>query len=57
MSPEKISEILFQALRNDFFYILPHTGLAWKNIFTNRMDEIVEAFKENKVIQKKKKSE
>ena len=57
MSPEKISEILFQALRNDFFYILPHTGLAWKNIVTHRMDEIVEAFKENKTIQKKNKSE
>jgi len=57
MSPEKISEILFQALKNDIFYILPHTGLAWKKLITNKLDEIVEAFKENKAIQKKKKSE
>ena len=51
-SPEKISEILFKALRKDIFYILPHTGLAWKKMVTNRMDEIVEAFKVNKAIQK-----
>lgn len=53
MSPEKISEILFKALRNEMFYILPHTGLAWKKLITNRMDEIVDAFTESKAIQKK----
>ena len=53
MSPEKISEILFKAIRNEMFYILPHTGLAWKKVVTNRMDEIVEAFTESKAIQKK----
>ena len=52
MSPEKLSEILFKALRNDMFYILPHTGLAWRKFVTNRMDGIIEAFKENKAIQK-----
>ena len=56
-SPEKVSESLFKALRNDIFYILPHTGLAWKKLVTNRLDEIFETFKENKAIQKKKKSE
>jgi len=53
MSPEKLSEILFNALRSDMFYILPHTGLAWKKFVTNRMNDIIEAFKENKAIQKK----
>jgi len=53
MSPEKLSEILFKALRNDIFYILPHTGLAWRKMVTNRMNEITEAFKENKALQKK----
>ncbi len=53
MSPEKISEILFKAIRNEMFYILPHTGLAWKKMVTKRMDEIVEAFTESKALQKK----
>lgn len=53
MSPEKVSDITFQAIKNDLFYILPHTGFAWKKMFTNRVDRIVQAFQENKQLQKK----
>ena len=53
MSPEKVGEIVFRALKDDVFYILPHVGLAYKKMVTNRMDGIVQAFNENKPFQKK----
>ncbi len=53
MSPEKVSDIAFKGIKNDVFYILPHTGLSYKKMVSNRMDGIIEAFKENKAIQKK----
>jgi len=52
MSPDKVSDFTFQALKKEFFYILSDTGLSWKKMVSNRMDGILEAFKENKDLKK-----
>jgi short-subunit dehydrogenase len=47
-SPDKVGEIVFQAIKKDEFYILTHAGYMWKKIVKTRMDRMLEAFQKNK---------
>lgn len=50
LSPNKAGDIVFESIKNDIFYILTDTGLAWKRIVKRRMDRIMKAFTQNKSI-------
>jgi NADP-dependent 3-hydroxy acid dehydrogenase YdfG len=48
MSGEKVGDIVFEAIKDDAFYILTHTGKILESLVKNRMDNILNAFKQNK---------
>jgi NADP-dependent 3-hydroxy acid dehydrogenase YdfG len=49
LSPDKVGEIVFQAIKDEVFYILSHTDLVYKKNIKNRMNRIIEAFQQNKL--------
>jgi len=49
-SPDKAGDIVFEAMKNELFYIFTDTGLMWKRFVKARMDGILEAFKQNRPI-------
>ncbi|MFX1453127.1 MAG: SDR family NAD(P)-dependent oxidoreductase [Promethearchaeota archaeon] len=49
-SPDKVANIVFEAIKNELFYIFTDSGLMWKNLIKTRMEEILKAFDENKPI-------
>ncbi|MFX0069963.1 MAG: SDR family NAD(P)-dependent oxidoreductase [Candidatus Hermodarchaeota archaeon] len=51
-SPDKVGDIVFQAIKNDEFYILTHAGYMWKKLVKVRMDRIFEGFEKNKQLLK-----
>jgi NADP-dependent 3-hydroxy acid dehydrogenase YdfG len=48
ISPDKVGDIVFQAIKDDLFYILTDTSLSYRRMVKSRMDEILEAFQQNK---------
>lgn len=48
ISPDKAGDIVFQAIKDDVFYILTDTHLFFKRMVKNRMNGILEAFRQNK---------
>jgi len=44
ISPEMVADIVFQAIRDEKFYILTHTQPIIKNLIKERMDAILKAF-------------
>ncbi|MFX0043409.1 MAG: hypothetical protein ACFE8L_10895, partial [Candidatus Hodarchaeota archaeon] len=48
LSLEKVGDIVFEAIKDDAFYILTHTSFMWRKAVKDRMDGILEAFKQNK---------
>ncbi len=50
LSPDKAGDIVFEALKNEFFYILTDASLIYKKILKKRMEGILEAFQQNKPI-------
>ncbi|MFX1327536.1 MAG: SDR family NAD(P)-dependent oxidoreductase [Promethearchaeota archaeon] len=49
LSPNKAGEIVFQAIRDEVFYILTHTETMYKRNIKNRMNRIMDAFQQNKL--------
>ena len=45
ISPDKVGDIVFQAIKDDVFYILTDTTLTFKRMVKNRMNGILEAFR------------
>ncbi len=48
ISPEKAGDIVFEAIKDEARYILTDTGLIFKNLVKERMNGIIDAFKQNK---------
>lgn len=44
ISPEDASDIIFEAIKNNEFYILTHKDPFWKNMIKERADRIFQAF-------------
>ena len=44
ISPEKAGDIVFEAIKNNTFYILTDTDLFWKNMIKERMNGIFHTF-------------
>jgi len=51
-SPNKVGDIVFEAIKKDVFYILTDTKLYYRRMIQTRNEEIMEAYKQNKVIHK-----
>ncbi|MFX0069964.1 MAG: SDR family NAD(P)-dependent oxidoreductase [Candidatus Hermodarchaeota archaeon] len=50
ISPDRVGEIVFEALKEDLFYILTETRLSYRRMIQSRMDRILDAYPENKRI-------
>ncbi len=48
LSAEKAGDFVFNAIKDDAFYILTDTSLFWKKMVKDRVNGILEAFKQNK---------
>lgn len=48
VTPEKVGNIVFEAIKDDAFYILTDTGDIFSNLVKNRMNNILNAFEQNK---------
>jgi len=53
LSPDKAGDIVFEAIKDEAFYILTDTGILWENMVKTRMNGILKAFKQNKPYLKK----
>ncbi|TFG30488.1 MAG: SDR family NAD(P)-dependent oxidoreductase [Promethearchaeota archaeon] len=51
-SPDKVGDIVFEAIKEDVFYILTDTKLYYRRMIQTRNEEIMEAYKQNKQIHK-----
>ncbi len=49
-SPDQAGDVVFEAIKNEIFYIFTDTGLIWKRFIKARLDGILEAFKQNRPI-------
>ena len=47
ISPDKVGEIVFKAIKDNAFYILTDNGLVLKRMVENRMKRILKAFEQN----------
>ena len=47
ISPDKVGEIVFKAIKDNAFYILTDNGSVLKRMVENRMNRILKAFKQN----------
>ena len=50
--PDKVGDIVFEAIKEDVFYILTDTKLYYRRMIQTRNEEIMEAYKQNKQIHK-----
>lgn len=50
--PDKVGEIVFEAIKQDVFYILTDTKRYFKRMIKSRNEEIMEAYKHNEQIHK-----
>ena len=50
--PDNVGDIVFEAIKKDVFYILTDTRLSYRRMIQTRNEEIIEAFKQNKLIHK-----
>jgi NADP-dependent 3-hydroxy acid dehydrogenase YdfG len=57
ITPEKVGNIVFEAIKDDAFYIFTDTNLYWKNLVKDRTNKILEAFKQNRLYAKKAKED
>ena len=48
LSPDKAGDIVFEAIKNEFFYILTDASLMYKKLVKKRMEGILEAFQQNR---------
>lgn len=48
LSPDKAGDIVFEAIKDEAFYIFTDTSFIWRRMVKNRMNGILEAFKQNK---------
>jgi hypothetical protein len=48
ITSDKAGEIVFKAIYDDAFYILTDTSLFYRRMVKNRMEGILQAFKQNK---------
>ncbi|MBY8986217.1 MAG: SDR family NAD(P)-dependent oxidoreductase [Candidatus Lokiarchaeota archaeon] len=48
ISPEKVGHVVFNAIKDQAFYILTDTSLGLKKMLENRMKRILNAFEQNK---------
>lgn len=51
-SPDRVGDIVFEAIKKDVFYIFTDTKLSFRRMIQTRNEEIMEAFKQNKQIHK-----
>jgi NAD(P)-dependent dehydrogenase (short-subunit alcohol dehydrogenase family) len=51
-SPDQSGDVVFEAIKNDIFYIYTETGLVWKRGMKNRFNEILEDYQKTKAILK-----
>ena len=51
-SPDKVGDIVFEAIKEDIFYILTDTKLYYRRMIQTRNEEIMEAYNQNKQIHK-----
>jgi NAD(P)-dependent dehydrogenase (short-subunit alcohol dehydrogenase family) len=51
-SPNKVGDIVFEAIKNNIFYILTDTKLYYRRMIQTRNEEIMEAYNQNKQIHK-----
>jgi NAD(P)-dependent dehydrogenase (short-subunit alcohol dehydrogenase family) len=51
-SPDKVGDIVFEAIKEDVFYILTDTKLYYRRMIQTRNEEIMEAYNQNKQIHK-----
>ena len=47
---QEAHDIVFEAIKNDFFYILTDASFIFKKLVQKRMEGILEAFQQNKPI-------
>jgi NADP-dependent 3-hydroxy acid dehydrogenase YdfG len=50
--PDRVGDMVFEALKEDIFYILTDTRLSYRRMIQTRNEEIMESFKQNKQIHK-----
>ncbi|MFX1339269.1 MAG: SDR family NAD(P)-dependent oxidoreductase [Promethearchaeota archaeon] len=50
--PDKVGDIVFEAIKEDIFYILTDTKLYYRRMIQTRNEDIMEAYKQNKKIHK-----
>jgi NAD(P)-dependent dehydrogenase (short-subunit alcohol dehydrogenase family) len=48
LSPDKAGDIVFEAVKDEAFYILTDTSFMWKRMVKRRLDRVLKAFKTNK---------
>jgi hypothetical protein len=46
---DKVAVIVFQAIKDNVFYILPHTDTIYKRSIKYRMNNILSAFQQNEL--------
>jgi NAD(P)-dependent dehydrogenase (short-subunit alcohol dehydrogenase family) len=51
-SPDKVGAIVFEAIKEEVFYIFTDTKLSFRRMIQTRNEEIMEAFRQNKQIHK-----
>jgi len=51
-SPDKVGDIVFEAIKENIFYILTDTKLYYRRMIQTRNEEIMEAYNQNKQIHK-----
>ena len=49
-SPDQAGDVVFEAIRNEMFYILTETGIMWKKPLKARFNGILEAYNQNRLI-------
>ena len=55
LSPDKAGDIVFEAIKNEFSYILTDASFMYKKLVKKRMEGILEAFQQNKPLIKQTK--
>ena len=53
LSLDKAGDIVFEAIKDEAFYILTDKAIFWKNMIKERMEGILDSFKQNKQYSKK----
>ena len=53
LSPDIVGDIVFEAIKDGAFYIYTDTSMFFKNLVKDRMNGILDAFKQNKPYKRK----